>query len=95
MNCLINILALCVFDPSNVYLTAGMQSAIQKPVHEGNWCLNRWCSGPMGEVRLGVKTPLSRSMSIDYGILHTSYVNTTRDRGVESMFVTVTWRPFP
>ncbi len=96
MNCLINLLALCVFDPSNVYVTAEILAPINE-AHadgEGRWCNNRWCPGPVGEVRVGVAVDFSRTIEIRYGIRHESMLTVMNDRGQESMFLQLTWRPF-
>lgn len=94
MNCLLQLLAVCMLDPGNVYITAGLETQIARPQNEGRWCATRWCSGPMGMMRLGVKVDVTSNLQLDYGLLHTSFVNTTRDRGVESAYFNLTWRPF-
>lgn len=103
MNCLIHFLAACLFDPSNVYVTAEMEAEILSPrttmvndigYGEGEWCRGRWCTGPTGVLKLGVMTPLSSAFTIDYGLVHRSRINTVSDRGNESVYLSVTWRPF-
>ncbi len=102
MNCLIHLLALCVFDPSNVYVTVGLESRI----HDGDdtqrvercyqvaWCTRPNYTGPVGTLKLGVSARLTDSLFLDYGIAHRSMVSTNRDGGQEFAFAQITWRPF-
>ena len=78
------------------YLSAGLESQFRAGENEGRWCGTRWCTGPMGVIRLGSRIELTRSLDLDLGLTHTSYPNMTtrREQGVEAAFVTVTWRPF-
>lgn len=78
----------------NVYATASMQSYIQRPAHEGAWCMTSWCSGPQGELKIGTKLDLTRAITLDLGVLHRSSIDTNRDRGIESLYVSLTWKPF-
>lgn len=102
MECLINLFALCVFDPSNVYITAGLESTIHsgdnslrvERCYETAWCTRSGYSGPVGTLKLGVSTPLTRELTLDYGFAHRSMVRTNRDHGQESLYATLTWRPF-
>lgn len=101
MDCLIHLLALCVFDPSNVYVTAGIESQItnREPVrvvscYEVAYCTRPAYKGPLGTLKLGVILPVTSQVSIDYGFAHRSYLNTNRDNGLEVAFVELTWRPF-
>jgi hypothetical protein len=96
MDCLINLAALCLFDPSHVYVRAETLTPISNAhkEYEGDWCRTRWCSGPLGVVRLGVHAPVTRTLTLDYGWQHSSRINTMRDRGYESLFLSITWRPF-
>lgn len=100
MNCLINLLALCVFDPSQVYVRADLDFALNRPqaktndgeFNEGYWCKDRWCSGPRAVIRLGAKIELN-DFTLDYGLAHSSFL-AEDDRGQESAYVGVTWRPW-
>lgn len=103
MSCLIHFLAACLFDPSNVYVTAEMEADIFAPHTdmlggighgEGEWCRKDWCTGPVGVLKLGVVTPLTSSFTLDYGFSHRSRINTLHDRGRESVYLSLTWRPF-
>lgn len=78
----------------NVYATGELQTQIQKPQFEGRWCQTRWCTGPMGTLRIGTKIDVTREITLDLGVLHSSYVNTNKDRGIESAYMSMTWRPF-
>lgn len=93
MNCLLNLLSICLLDPSNVYVRAEMSFQLQKPQMEGRWCQTRWCNGPMGTLRIGSTIQITRTLEADYGFLHTSFINTNRDRGEESAYLSLTWRP--
>lgn len=102
MNCLIHLLAVCVFDPTGVYLTAGVSSQ----VHDGDkiryaqqcyntaWCVRDKPPGPVGTLKLGVSAELVRGLVLDYGLEHRSFVDTNRDNGQEFAFVSLTWKPF-
>ncbi len=102
MECLIHLLALCVFDPSQVYVTAGLESAF----HDGDrtvlaqrcygtsYCVKGRPDGPVGTIRLGAQIEFRSGLTIDYGIAHRSYAIWNRDHGTESAFVQLTWRPF-
>lgn len=85
--CLMNMMG------NNVYVTGELQSYVQKPAHEGAWCNNGWC-GKMGELRIGTKLDLTHAITLDLGILHRSSITTTQDRGIESLYLSATWRPF-
>lgn len=101
MDCLIHLLALCVFDPSNVYVTAGLE----KTIHDGDsiqiaqrcydtaYCVKDQ-PGPHGILKLGVSIEFTRSLVFDYGVGHHSYVNYSKDHGQQFAFAELTWRPF-
>ena len=104
MECLINLMALCIFDPSNVYITADIeQSRIRRDssvaaypgatLYEGAWCYTRFCRGPIGTLKLGVTMPLSREWTMEYGFKHRSFI-LEPDQGSESFYVSATWRTF-
>lgn len=102
MDCLIHLLALCVFDPSNVYVTGGLEyqtnqyrdAHMARPCYGTGWCLTPAYSGPVGVLKVGVTMPISAGIQMTYGFQHRSYVNTGDDRGIEFGFVELTWRPF-
>lgn len=94
MTCLLHLLTACLFDPSGVYIKAELDTTLRRGQYELTWCGKDWCSGPRGVLRLGMAAPLTRHLELDYGLVHTSYVNTTQDQGDESAYVSVTWRPF-
>ena len=83
IDCLLSIASLCLFDPSGAYLTGevagprvGMSSG------EYAWCghVARPCRGPMGILRAGMKVDLTRNITIDYGLMHSSFI-LENDRG--------------
>lgn len=102
MECLIHLMSLCVFDPSNVYLTAG----IENQFHDGDrlkvaqscygtaYCVRDQPPGAHGTLKLGVSNELSRTLTLDYGIGHRSYIDYSRDHGQEFAFAQLTWKPF-
>lgn len=92
MDCLSALLLTCLTQ--NVYITTEIQSQMQKPTYEGRWCATRWCTGPLGVVRLGTQLNLTTGLTIDLGVVHTSYIATTKDRGEESAYLSLTYRPF-
>jgi hypothetical protein len=98
MDCLLNLVAFCLLDPSNVYITGDIDWSLHgqggtAAYREGRWCQNRWCTGPMGTLKLGVTVELTREWSVDYGFKHTSMIDAD-DRGEESFFMSATFRPF-
>lgn len=102
MDCLVHLLAVCLFDPSGVYLTAGVASMIHdgddlryaQRCYEVAWCTRSRPPGPTGTLKLGVSVELIRSLALDYGLEHRSFIDTNRDNGQEFAFVELTWRPF-
>lgn len=99
MKCLLDILAICLFDPSNVYFTGEINWAssphrFESGHYEGRWCGDRFCTGPVGRLRVGVEVALPSGWRLNYGIEHTSTISTTRDVGDEYPFVSLSWRPF-
>lgn len=102
MDCLIHLLAVCVFDPSNVYMKAG----IENQFHDGDriklaqscygtaYCVRDTPDGPHGTLKLGVSMELTRTLALDYGVAHRSYVEYNRDHGQEFAFAELTWHPF-
>ena len=93
MNCLINLLSLCVFDPSGVYLAANAYAIANQEPFAGHWCTDHRCKGPIGELKLGVRVDLTQNFELHYGLRHESFI-LEKDRGEESAFVGLTWRPF-
>jgi hypothetical protein len=102
MECLINLLAVCLFDPGNVYVTAGLEyqtnqlrdQQMLRPCWGTLWCSQPAYSGPIGSLTLGVTIELGKAWAVDYGFMHRSYTSTSEDRGLEFAFAEVTWRPF-
>lgn len=84
------------------YLSAGIEAELDRPAHEGRWCgtaARRWpdngyCTGSMGVISLGSQLELTRAFDLDLGFTHSSFINTRRDAGVETAYLTITWRPF-
>jgi hypothetical protein len=96
MNCLLNLLAVCLFDSSSVYVTAMALSPINDNHAQGQglWCADRWCPGAVGQIEIGVSVQATRSLELHYGLRHESMLMIDNDRGQEFAFVSLTWRPF-
>lgn len=102
MNCLIHIAAMCIFDPSTVYVAAQMDFAPAMERHgagdtlrfEGAWCGEKWCRGPLATLRIGVRMELTETLTLDYGYQHKSFINDSDDKGFNAPFAGLTWRPF-
>ena len=93
MSCALTWLSVCLIDPSNAYLTVGVSSQLQADPDEGRWCADHYCRGPLGELRIGMRVEISPRFELDYGLRHTSFIK-DNDRGEESFYASVTWRPF-
>jgi hypothetical protein len=91
-----------LFDPSGLYVKAGLESQTNqyedaqaaRPCYGTGWCLTPAYSGPIGTLKLGVSVAFTEHLTVDYGFTHRSYVNTGRDRGLEFAFLELTYRPF-
>lgn len=96
MECLVNLLAVCLFNPSNIYVTADVLTPVNdaRENGEGRWCNNRWCPGPIGAVTVGVRIDVVRGWSLEYGLRHESMLLVDNDRGQEFAFARLSWRPF-
>lgn len=93
MSCALLWASVCIIDPSNLYVTAGISSQLEADPQEGRWCANHFCKGPLGELKIGMLVEVNPRLEIDYGFRHTSFVK-DNDTGEESVFASVTWRPF-
>lgn len=91
--CALAFASVCLIDPNGLYLTAGFSNQLQADPQEGRWCANHFCRGTLGELKLGMVVEISPGISLDYGIRHTSFIK-EGDRGEESVFASMTWRPF-
>jgi hypothetical protein len=96
MSCILTFGVICLLETSSFTLSADVSQPIQQPLYEGAWCGNEkighYCQGPRVELSLGLSVTLSERFTADYGLRHSSYIAES-DRGVESVFVRVTWRP--
>jgi hypothetical protein len=93
MNCLLIVCLL--FDPSNLYVTGQVFAPLDnsRDQNEGMWCNKGWCRGPIGEMRIGFRSAVTDSLELDLGVYHRSYI-ADGDRGYESAYASLTWRPF-
>src|SRR3954470_21775021 len=98
MTCLLAVSLACLFDPSQVYVTGELvMPPFSGYANEYAWCgsQGRRCAGPVGVLKLGMHAELQTeagAWTLDYGVRHQSYVMED-DRGKESVYVSVTWRP--
>ncbi len=94
MDCLIHLVALCLLDPANVYVTAELYAPQPFLRSEGRYCIHqdRYCRGPVGEVRIGVTADLPKGWTLNYGVKHVSFVF-ENDGGDNGPFLGFTWRP--
>lgn len=93
MSCALLFASVCLIDPSNLYATAGLSDQLRADPDEGRWCDDHFCRGPMAELKIGMTVEVSPKIQFDYGLRHTSFIN-DNDRGEESAYLSVTWRPF-
>lgn len=92
MDCLINLVAFCLLDPSKVYVTGELQQVVSHDHTEGRWCSTQWCRGPMGVLRIGTSIDVTRSLEVNLGFIHQSDI-TINDQGDNGWFANVTWHP--
>lgn len=96
MSCLTALSLACLFQPDQLYVTG----SVLKPVTEGrvdsavcnSHGARHWCRGVMGELKIGMRIELTPRFDLDYGVRHSSFL-TENDRGDESAFLSVSWRP--
>lgn len=105
MDCLLNLLAICLFDPSQVFVSGDfdfspthyMASPRRDPAdprwEEGARCGDHWCRGPLFVGRVGVTVEVGSKISVDYGFQHKSFPY-EEDHGANSWFVKATYRPW-
>jgi hypothetical protein len=92
MECLFAVLQLCLFDPSAVTVIGDMSWQVSG----GSRYLigsDRY-TGSLGRLEVMVTVPVSRELSLRYGLEHRSYVETDRDRGEERAVLGFIWKPF-
>ena len=92
IDCAFMLLSLCI-DPSNIYVNGMIYQPLYTGRNEGRYCWDHWCRGSMTEARLGLLMPINRNLEFDIGIRHTSFIEET-DRGEESGYLSITFRPF-
>jgi len=102
MDCLLLVLQLCLFDPTNLYLTAGVESTfstdwtyrIQTGELNGG-VLTREIDQDFGVVDVGLIIPSRDGRWVgDIGVRHRSFLSTGSDDANYSWYAEVTWRPF-
>ncbi len=80
-----------LFDLSNLYITTEVVQP-ERHGYEGAWCKTHFCKGPRGDVYVGMVVEVSDGVVLNYGVKHESFIE-EGDRGFESGFVSLTWRP--
>lgn len=82
------------FCLANLYVTGEISQPVQeyKNYEGAAWCTDHWCSGPIGELTIGMLVPISPEVTVTYGVTHESYIMES-DRGQERFFFSFTWRP--
>ena len=86
-------LLLCLLSTDALYVTTALYSPTANQTYEGAWCDTHWCRGAVGELKLGLRAEVYLGLELDVGVRHVSYIE-EGDRGSESAYVSVTWRPF-
>lgn len=93
MNCWIHLFSVCLFDPSNVSINADISAQVA-----GDFVYHvdarEYGGGLVGRIAITDAVPLTRTVTLTYGIEHQSLLNTRSDRGQERAFVGFIWRPF-
>ncbi len=96
MSCVLTFGTICLISSQGLVIEADISQPVQKPLHEGSWCgheaIGRWCRGPRMDLSVGMVVTISPRFTAEYGLRHSSYI-VGGDRGVESVYVRVTWRP--
>ncbi len=97
MTCALSFATLCLISSEGFIVTADISQPVNQPKYEGAWCghekIGRYCRGPRVDLSLGMTVTISDSFTAEYGVRHSSYLM-EGDRGQESVFVRVQWRPF-
>lgn len=92
--CLLPLIAgICLASPENLSLSAEASRQVS-----GNFTYyvdgRNYGGATIGETRILMDVPVSRSVMFQYGWLHRSLMNTNGDRGEERAVMQITWRPF-
>ena len=94
MSCLLPLIAgACLLDPSHIELHADASRQVGGDfVYRSG--ARSYGGATIGLLELTAGGSLTRSISISYGLRHTSLLDTRSDRGEQRAFVGFTWRPF-
>jgi hypothetical protein len=92
MDCLINLIALCLFDPSNLTIRADFGLEIAGGFH---YTVNDTDvgTGKLVAVRLEMPVRVNKKLEFTYGVEHISLLD-ANDRGQERVYLGITWKPF-
>lgn len=94
MSCLLPLIAgACLMDPQATALSMDASRQLSGDFHY--WSGQRDYRGAtVGLIQLTSGGDLTRSVSLTYGVRHTSLLDTRSDRGENRFFVGLSWRPF-
>lgn len=89
--CLLPVLAVCLFQPSELTLSADASWALGPSYY---FVGDRQYGGSIGRASVLMRIPVSHRLEFHYGAEHRSMIETDADRGEERALVGFTWRPF-
>lgn len=91
--CLLPLIAgVCLFTPANLTVDASASWAAFG-MHDYRLAGEHY-GGSIGRVSIDMRVPITQTITLRYGLEHTSYIETNRDRGEERAVLGLTWRPF-
>lgn len=94
MSCLLPLIAgACLLDPSHIELHGNVSGQISGDFryHSGP---RDYGGGTVGMFKVSAGADITRSVTLEYGVWHTSLLDTRSDRGEWRAFGGLTWRPF-
>lgn len=93
MSCLVPlVLAACLLDGEKVEVRADLGKQVGGDVR---WSVQGQRIEPVfGMLEIGAGGELRRGVEVRYGLRHTSFANTGKDKGENRVFIGLVWRPF-
>jgi hypothetical protein len=89
--CLLPIVALCLFQPSELTIEADASWSLGRSYY---YVADRPYEGSIGRISLTMPVVVSERLQFHYGLEHRSMIETDADRGEERAVLGFTWRPF-